>query len=439
MYLFVSGFVSCRPNIYVSSLAYDLAEDKSPQHPLGSSRSYPYLLNNHRITRHVREFPALRPQLNLRGEEANPAAGFFKTKERALSRARLGQLVGFLYLRWLQKAWDVKGQKIDPKDNWNFHELLTQTVDKDFNSAISGLCTVKEPPNVPSLQFTDELGFISESDESVAAAPSNLVSPIYAPGSPPLSSFSEVDNPPPSIEVASSSDEPNLQLSPPVSWDIDDPYIPSDNLTSNLWDNCLSYPGSDIIKDAFDNQVNQLKQNVTSNSDNLIVRPHSVNALHVRTLYDSPTLPLAENPIIRSQAPSPDEVVYGRFVEDRMALANIVPLYGNSPFLPDCACQILSGNQKSYFRGRFDEFRLLTKGESHDDPIELDSGTPILSEPLPNPEPGPSSRIEPPRLSVKSRALILHPVLGSNAQSALIRYSSATSYTPRSYFFFHRI
>jgi hypothetical protein len=388
-----------------------LLNDQPCQVEVGSGLSFDETVMKDRALE-IGGFPTLFPHVNDDKMETNPLEGVFSKKE-ALFRAKVVQETGLGLLKFINRAFNIKGQSTDETDPWDFHEMIVPAQDQCLNATYpdSIQCLAKEEwdalvsaadavrarnlaaqssnsnTNIPPYHYSD-LGDIRAvfeeylnqapsqpaSAQEVETTPAAMASPTITPA--PAPTPAPVVEDIPGLDPILPEDQPAPALEP---FDFN-----QDALTNALEASLIDY--------SLDHQT-LADEVITQSNDNNTNQDHEV--IDIDTFVNNDTTP-AHFPTFTSST---------NFVH-----ATYAPYLYDQAYGEDCPCGMHELLLRAYAHGRRDEYDELKQAF---DQLNTVDHAPIPVEEVIKSEDEESN----------GRELILHPIHSSTAKNALIRYS----------------
>jgi hypothetical protein len=238
-------------------------------------------------------FPSLLPDLNR--ENDNPLAGSFDTELDLLRTAHQVQKYIKKFVKFIERAYNKKGQSTDANDPWDFNDVLAVATDDGLNACFPGAASLYRADAWQALQ------------DAVALIQTNVVPAV------------DKNEAPEVIDVDAAPSPPSMPVPHPTP--------------------VLSIPGLTIIED-----IDKMQQQL----DNLETSPVNPSSRLV-SVVDPPAV--HANPLHLDNHPGP-------VITATSNMARVAPLdddYQVPTYHPGCACGFHNVAQEIYEHGRDDE------------------------------------------------------------------------------------
>jgi hypothetical protein len=366
---------------------------------------------------HIGGFPSRFPNINEELPEHNPLEGTF-TKKEALSRAKELQSTGTQLIHFLNRAYNLKGQRDDNNDPWDFQEILVPASDQSVNATYPDTIqtvTQEEWRLLNHLAHTSNELTANETNQGMIHVPTpnvtdlNLVNPALLiananahANTSPIANVNDIlssannhydgNNPVNSVEVP-----PGLTV--PSSSPVSPPYDPYADSLDYVYE--ASVPSAHMDMSGINNEdldraledlfVNSVTDQSSNDSNQLITATSSSAIANVNPSDQFPTF-TASSYLVRSE---------------------YTPYLNEQPYSKKCPCGMRDLLLRAYSFGRKDEYDELKERFEAQSEGNVSVKEEVITPPL----------FDDPTVDSGHGELISHPIYGKEACNALIKYS----------------
>jgi len=382
----------------VTRSACCLITNQSPLVEPGSGFSFVTDFPEERL-QEIGGFPEYIININLEGPEYNLLQGRY-SKHDALLRCRILTRNCQEVILFINRAYNLKGDKHDFEDGWNFAKVLLPANNRKINACIPGAAKVFTPEQWAQIQQEDN----TDGEDSNLSSGDDINRPSPAPRA-------AVSSPaPPAIPEVNPINSPHIPETPaptPVADSFEKFGIP--DLGEFFKDEKAPFaivnPADTLINGKNSPSVDSVSNsaaNSTMETDNFDLDSTSEHLGNPRCYVDKLLDPEAIN-------------IYNRYISSHQ----FTPLINGKPLLEDCPCGLYDHLLEAFTYGKAHDDYLRLNGKDADHPIDIDHKDLEEEEMIDVRKEFKEGQPE----VVKSRALIPHPIYGRDAQNALVEYS----------------